>query len=87
MLRHGTPRLKTLEKYADPNSATGATAHIGYMLRTAPDWDYLQALRDEWDGTLIVKGDKLDIRFDKAGQKKVVAKFIVSADQAGDVPF
>jgi L-lactate dehydrogenase (cytochrome) len=55
-LRHGAPRLKTLEKYADPNAATGATAHIGYMLRTAPDWDYLQALRDEWDGPLIVKG-------------------------------
>ncbi|MBJ3762273.1 alpha-hydroxy-acid oxidizing protein [Maribius pontilimi] len=55
-LRHGTPRLKTLEKYADPNSATGATAHIGYRLRTAPDWDYLRALRDEWDGALMVKG-------------------------------
>ncbi len=34
-----------------------------------------------------VEGDKLDIAFDKAGDKKVVAKFVVSADAADDVPF
>ncbi|MEO1196826.1 MAG: UvrD-helicase domain-containing protein [Pseudomonadota bacterium] len=34
-----------------------------------------------------VEGDKLDIEFDKAGSKKVVAKFIRSADGASDVPF
>ena len=34
-----------------------------------------------------MEGDKLDIEFDKAGSKKVVAKFIVAADAADDVPF
>ena len=34
-----------------------------------------------------IEGDKLDIAFDKAGSKKVVAKFVVGADQASDVPF
>lgn len=34
-----------------------------------------------------IEGDKLDVRFDKAGAKKVVAKFLVSAEAAGDVPF
>ncbi|MGJ8612367.1 MAG: 3'-5' exonuclease, partial [Octadecabacter sp.] len=34
-----------------------------------------------------IEGDKLMIEFDKAGAKKVVAKFIVSADKANDVPF
>ncbi|MEO1453394.1 MAG: UvrD-helicase domain-containing protein [Pseudomonadota bacterium] len=34
-----------------------------------------------------VEGDKLDIEFEKAGSKKVVAKFIVAADRADDVPF
>ncbi len=34
-----------------------------------------------------IEGDKLDIQFDKAGRKKVVAKFLVDADEAGDVPF
>ncbi|SHI98658.1 DNA helicase-2 / ATP-dependent DNA helicase PcrA [Palleronia salina] len=39
-------------------------------------------------GTVMaIEGDKLDICFDKAGQKKVVAKFIVDADRADDVPF
>ncbi len=39
-------------------------------------------------GTVMgVEGDKLDIEFDKAGAKKVVAKFIVPATDAGDVPF
>ena len=32
-------------------------------------------------------GDKLDIAFDKAGIKKIVARFVRSADDADDVPF
>ena len=39
-------------------------------------------------GTIMgLEGDKLDIEFDKAGGKKVVAKFVVAADMADDVPF
>ncbi len=34
-----------------------------------------------------IEGDKLDIEFDKAGTKKVVARFIVNAAQADDIPF
>ncbi len=34
-----------------------------------------------------IEGDKLVIEFDKAGSKHVVAKFVVSAEQADDVPF
>ncbi|WP_373636683.1 ATP-dependent helicase [Yoonia sp. BS5-3] len=34
-----------------------------------------------------IEGDKLEIEFDKAGAKHVVARFVVSADQADDVPF
>ena len=34
-----------------------------------------------------IEGDKLDIAFEKAGEKKVVAKFVTSAEGAGDVPF
>ncbi|MEM9786193.1 MAG: UvrD-helicase domain-containing protein [Pseudomonadota bacterium] len=34
-----------------------------------------------------IEGDKLQIEFDKAGSKNVVAKFIVNAAQADDVPF
>jgi len=39
-------------------------------------------------GTVMgVEGDKLDIAFEKAGAKKVVAKFVVAAGREGDVPF
>ena len=34
-----------------------------------------------------VEGDKLEIAFDKAGLKHVVGRFLVAADEAGDVPF
>jgi DNA helicase II / ATP-dependent DNA helicase PcrA len=39
-------------------------------------------------GTVLgIEGDKLDIRFDKAGDKKVVARFVMDADTVDDVPF
>jgi DNA helicase-2/ATP-dependent DNA helicase PcrA len=34
-----------------------------------------------------IEGDKLDVAFDKAGEKKVVARYVVSAEAADDVPF
>ena len=55
-LQAGIPRLVTLEKYANIATHRPGTAHIGYMLRTTPDWAYLAALRAEWDGKLVVKG-------------------------------
>ncbi len=37
---------------------------------------------------MAIEGDKLDIEFEKAGSKKVVAKFVVAAGRDGeDVPF
>ena len=35
----------------------------------------------------VIEGDKLDIAFEKAGDKKVVAKFVTAAVKADDVPF
>ena len=34
-----------------------------------------------------VEGDKLDVEFDKAGSKKIVARFVTAAAAAGEVPF
>ncbi len=55
-LAQGTPSLKTVEKYAPPQIGAASTAHAGYIIRGAPDWDYLKSLRDEWQGPLVVKG-------------------------------
>ncbi|WP_137110715.1 ATP-dependent helicase [Rhodobacter sp. SY28-1] len=34
-----------------------------------------------------IEGDKLDVEFDHAGAKKVVARWVIPADQVDDVPF
>ena len=55
-LPRGIPRLVTLDRYADTGTSRSGTEHIGYLLRTAPDAEYLKALRDLWPGRLVVKG-------------------------------
>ena len=55
-LRMGMPRMRLMDGYAENKVSLSSTAHIGYLLRTSPDWDYLKALRDAWDGPLIIKG-------------------------------
>ena len=52
----GMPRLKLMESYSTIKTTLPSNQHIGYLLRTSPDWSYLKALRAEWDGPLIVKG-------------------------------
>jgi len=34
-----------------------------------------------------IEGDKLDIRFDRAGDKKIVARFVMPAELGDDIPF
>lgn len=55
--KHGMPKMRTLLKYTDGEMKNlPPTAHVGYLLRTSPDWGYVQWLRDNWDGPLILKG-------------------------------
>lgn len=55
----GMPRMKLMDSYATQKTALPSNQHVGYLLRTSPDWSYVQKLRDEWDGPLIVKGVSL----------------------------
>lgn len=55
-LRHGMPRMRLIDEYAENLTGLSSTAHAGYLLRTSPDWEYLNWLRDNWDGPLLVKG-------------------------------
>ena len=55
-LRMGTPRLRLMEQYLKLDGNAPSTAHPGYLLRAAPDWAYLRAVRDLWDGPLVIKG-------------------------------
>ncbi len=55
----GMPRMRFVESYAETkvsNMSLPSNAHVGYLLRTSPSWEYLDALRQEWDGPIIVKG-------------------------------
>ncbi len=55
----GMPRMRLMDSYAEGLLEKGplpSTAHIGYLLRAAPDWDYVAALRERWDGAFILKG-------------------------------
>ena len=66
MLTEGIPRLATMEKYASIDSNAPSTAHIGYQLRTIPDWDYVAALKEEWPGDLVLKGILRPVDADRA---------------------
>ncbi len=55
MARVGAPRMPFPESYVEA-SGRDAFVHAGRVIRGWPDWQYLQALRDEWDGDLVVKG-------------------------------
>ncbi|MGH1578263.1 alpha-hydroxy acid oxidase [Planktotalea sp.] len=58
--RRGMPRMRLMDSYIDhvkgQTEGLSSTAHIGYLLRTSPDWEYVNWLRDNWDGSFIVKG-------------------------------
>ena len=57
MAQRGLPHMRMLDKYIDATQhGMSSTAHVGYLLRTSPDWDYVKWLRDAWDGPFMVKG-------------------------------
>lgn len=56
MARAGMPRMRLIDDYAPDTRGLPSTAHAGYLLRTAPDWDYLNWVREAWEGPLVVKG-------------------------------
>lgn len=55
-LRHGLPRFRGLEQYVDAADMQFLLDYIGREFGGTLDWEYLEALRGEWDGPLLVKG-------------------------------
>lgn len=56
MAATGRPHMRTLDKYMPATSNLPPTEHIGYLLRTSPDMDYVNWLRDHWPGPFVIKG-------------------------------
>ncbi|GHF44291.1 L-lactate dehydrogenase [Seohaeicola zhoushanensis] len=55
--QRGMPHMRTLDKYVSgPQANLPPTAHVGYLLRTSPDWEYARWLRDNWEGPFLIKG-------------------------------
>lgn len=53
-LAHKQPHLVTLEKYRQDNS--DLRSFLAALLHGRPDWDDVSAVRDLWDGPVILKG-------------------------------
>lgn len=56
MARQGRPTMPFVASYGNAQKGLPPTEHIGYLLRTSPDWDYVKWLREHWQGPLIIKG-------------------------------
>ncbi|MEM7197120.1 MAG: alpha-hydroxy acid oxidase [Pseudomonadota bacterium] len=57
MAWHGKPNMPFVESYlSEEERSSDAFMHAGRVIRGYPDWAYMQALRDAWDGDLIAKG-------------------------------
>jgi L-lactate dehydrogenase (cytochrome) len=59
-LKEGIPSLKLCEEYAEQANAGLGEAHslkhAGHIIRGQPGWDDIAAIRDLWDGPMLVKG-------------------------------
>ena len=56
VLKHGLPKLKTVIQYAESKQATKVFEELRAGFGGTLSWDYLKELRDEWNGSLILKG-------------------------------
>ncbi len=55
-LRYGQPAFRGLEKYLDAKDMQNMTAFMGKELGGSLDWEYIKAVREEWDGPILLKG-------------------------------
>ncbi|SLN61495.1 (S)-mandelate dehydrogenase [Roseovarius albus] len=56
MARQGMPRMRMVDDYLPDITGQPSNQHAGYMIRIAPNWEYLRTVRDAWQGSLIIKG-------------------------------
>ena len=56
MLRNGLPRFRGLEQYVDAASMKNTAGFVGANLGGTLSYDYLEALREQWNGPIVVKG-------------------------------
>jgi DNA helicase-2/ATP-dependent DNA helicase PcrA len=78
------------ERGAGSSAGTGAAKQAVIDLAAVSSFtegDRVFHVKFGYGSVAAIDADKLDVAFDKAGHKKLVARFVVAADQADDVPF
>lgn len=55
-LRAGLPRLRTMEPYAKSASMRDVIKFVETEMGFGISWDYLEQVRDQWQGPLVLKG-------------------------------
>lgn len=55
-LQSGLPSLKTVESYADSENMKEVAEFARFKFRGDLDWDYIERVRELWDGPIIMKG-------------------------------
>ncbi len=56
ILKHGMPRLRFVESFSPKKDLKSAANYARFEFRGDLDWDYIQTVRDLWDGPVILKG-------------------------------
>ncbi|MDW3652371.1 MAG: alpha-hydroxy acid oxidase [Bacteroidia bacterium] len=53
---NGLPRLRTVESYSDSKDLAVVEEFVRFKFRGDLDWEYVKAVRDRWDGPMLLKG-------------------------------
>ncbi len=56
VLRHGMPRFRGLEDYIDAATMRRTAGFVGANLGGTLSFEYLEQVREQWEGPLVVKG-------------------------------
>ena len=89
---YNSPGWKRMQARASQRPTPKAQGGAAYIVEATAVSSFMQGDRVfhtkfGYGDVIGVEGDKLEINFDKAGVKKVVARFIVSAADADNIPF
>ena len=55
-LKRGLPRLRTIEAYTDYKDMKFVSGYVGNRLGGTLDWNYCKAIKDIWQGPVVIKG-------------------------------
>ena len=53
---NGLPRLRTVEAYSNSKDLAVVEEFVRFKFRGDLDWEYVKAVRDRWEGPMVLKG-------------------------------